>query len=283
MRSILILLFLVFSSIAGHAQDSLRIMTFNIRYDNPSDGIYSWAQRKEKVFDVFHLEKPHLAGLQEVLQNQEEDLLRALPGYKSFGAGRDDGIDKGEHSLILYDSVKYQRMDGSTFWLSEHPMDPGSISWKSACTRIVTWAMFRDRLTQEEIFFFNTHFDHVSRKARVKSAEMLMDSIVRIAGTKKAILTGDFNAEKSEKTYRVIINRKQPEMLDSRSVARTRSGPENTFVGFPAVFEMNGCIDFIFLSQRKDLKVASYRVVDYNIDGQYPSDHLPVIVEILKF
>ena len=283
MRSFLILLVLSFSAAAGYAQDTLRIMSFNIRYDNPSDGIYSWTQRKEMVFDVFRMEMPHLVGLQEVLQNQEDDLLRALPGYLTFGAGRDDGFDKGEHALILYDSARFQRMNGSTFWLSEHPGDPGSISWKSACTRIVTWAKFRDRLTQEDIFFFNTHFDHISRKARVKSAELLMDSIARIAGTNKAIITGDFNADKSEKTYRLIITRKQPLMLDSRSIALKRSGPESTFVGFPAVFEQPTCIDFIFLSEGRDVKVLSYRVGDYNIDGQYPSDHLPVVVQVLKF
>ncbi|MEK7854598.1 MAG: endonuclease, partial [Acidobacteriota bacterium] len=52
----------------------LRVMTFNIRYNEPRDGVNAWPNRKQKVADVIRFHKADLVGVQEALIGQLEDL-----------------------------------------------------------------------------------------------------------------------------------------------------------------------------------------------------------------
>jgi endonuclease/exonuclease/phosphatase family metal-dependent hydrolase len=269
---------LSFSVSAQVSEPVLKVMTFNIRYDNPADSIYSWDNRKEIVYSLIREEDPAITGLQEVLANQLKDLKKALHGYGSAGVGRDDGISKGEFSPIMFQKTMFRLEETSTFWLSETPSVPGSISWNAACTRIVTWARLRDKKTGATFFFFNTHFDHVSEEARVRSAQLLLDSIRSIAGNDPVILTGDFNCTSSDKAYRIIANG----LDDCRSLTGSQETAfQTTFIGFPADLKKSEDIDHIFLGRGNYFTVRSYQVLLFNVEGKFPSDHLPVIVEVL--
>jgi endonuclease/exonuclease/phosphatase family metal-dependent hydrolase len=79
----------------------VKVMTYNIRLDTPKDGINQWDNRKSKVFTLLKKYDPDILGLQEVLHNQLMDIAGDLKGYEFFGAGRDDGKQKGEYSAIL--------------------------------------------------------------------------------------------------------------------------------------------------------------------------------------
>jgi hypothetical protein len=68
--------------------------------------------------------------IQEVLKNQLDDLSVLLgPSYSHVGVGRDDGISKGEHSPIFYDSDKFEEVDWDTIWLSPTPGVVASKGW----------------------------------------------------------------------------------------------------------------------------------------------------------
>ena len=252
------------------------VMTYNIRYDNPGDGIYSWKERKQAVFSLIRSEDPAIAGLQEVLEGQLKGLLEALPGYGYAGVGRDDGISGGEFSPILFKKSLFTIEKSSTFWLSETPSVPGSISWQAACTRIVTWAKLRNKTSGAAFFCFNTHFDHVSETARMNSARMLIDSIRSIAGTAPVILTGDFNCTSYDPALEAI----SAVMTDCRTDAALDAGFPTTFVGFPADTTRREVIDHIFISRNNWPRVRKYAVMLNQTDGKYPSDHLPVTVEL---
>lgn len=263
---------------SGQQEDArLKVMTFNIRYDNPADGIYSWNDRKEMVYSLIREEDPAIIGLQEVLANQLRDLKKELHGYGSAGVGRDDGISKGEFSPILFRASQFALEKSSTFWLSETPSVPGSISWNAACTRIVTWAKLKDRKTGSILYFFNTHFDHVSEEARVRSAQLLLDSIRSIVGSNPVILAGDFNCTSFDKAYKVL----EAELDDSRMLSGSNETAfQTTFIGFPADLKKSEVIDHIFLDRGNHFTLKSYNVFLLNIDGKFPSDHLPVIIEV---
>lgn len=73
--------------------------------------------------------KPSLT-LKEVLKNQLDDLSTLLgPSFAHVGVGRDDGISKGEHSPIFYDSEKFEEVDWDTIWLSPTPGKVASKGW----------------------------------------------------------------------------------------------------------------------------------------------------------
>src|SRR5688572_11363060 len=91
--SLILALLLVLTN--AFSQSSLKVMTYNIRYDNPGDGVNAWPNRIEKVTALIRKYNPDVIGVQEALHHQLQDLVRVLPDYSYLGAGRDDGKEKG--------------------------------------------------------------------------------------------------------------------------------------------------------------------------------------------
>lgn len=46
---------------------SLRVMTYNVRYETSSDGINRWSARKHNVYNLIRKHIPDIIGFQEVL------------------------------------------------------------------------------------------------------------------------------------------------------------------------------------------------------------------------
>jgi endonuclease/exonuclease/phosphatase family metal-dependent hydrolase len=251
-------------------------MTYNIRYDNPQDSINNWKYRKENLCKLIKEKNPDLLGVQEALVNQVKDMDSLLQDYETYGVGRDDGKDKGEYSAIFYKRSRFSFLEGGNFWLSEEPEIPGIPGWDAACTRIVTWIMVKDNLSNRILFHFNTHFDHVGKKARVKSARLLKHSIKSVTKGQTVIVTGDFNCTAESKPMK-LLQKGRLQMKDSRSLTKNIKGPVFTYSTFFVSGSHDEIIDHIFVD--KSLMVDDYEVSDQNVDGRYFSDHLPVTVK----
>ena len=255
---------------------TLRVMTFNIRYNNPGDGEHAWPHRKERVASVIRFHEADLVGVQEALNGQIDDLEALLPAYAWIGVGRDDGVAAGEFSPIFYRKDRFELLEQATFWLSETPEAPGSKSWDAALTRIVTWGRFRDKTTEKVFYLFNTHFDHRGAQARTESARLLLEKIDVLAGDALVIVTGDFNVTPTTEAYRVMVT----ELEDARRRSVTPPhGPEGTSFGFTVeAGEQGRRIDYIFV--HPDVRVQHYGVLTDHWHGHFPSDHLPVLAEV---
>lgn len=255
----------------------MRVMTFNIRYNNPGDGVNAWPNRKEKVASMIRLHDADLIGVQEALKDMLDELDALLPAYTWLGVGRTDGKEAGEYSAILYRKSRFEVLDQGTFWLSETPTVPGSKSWDAAIERIATWARFRDRTTGQVFYHFNTHYDHIGVQAREESSRLLKRRINEIAGDTPVVLTGDFNVERSAAAYQVLVNGAEAlQDVHDRS-ALPHHGPTSTWNAFKAI-EPGRWIDFIFV--RGPVAVGQHAVLSDTWDGLFPSDHLPVLAEI---
>lgn len=261
----------------------LRVMTFNIRYNEPKDKENAWANRKTKVAGVIRFHKADLVGVQEALIDQLKDLETLLPGYAWCGVGRSDGKTGGEFSAILYRKDRFRLLETSTFWLSETPEKAGSLGWDATYHRIVTWARFRDNSTGRAFFQFNTHFDHIAEKARRESARLLLTRIKKIAGTAPFVVTGDFNAVEDSEPYRILTGADNDQSLpiklkDARYISLNEPfGPTSTFNNFGQLIP-NRKIDYIFV--KDGTRVLEHAVLADQWDGRWASDHLPVLAEI---
>lgn len=250
------------------------VMTYNIRYDNQWDTVNSWEQRKAGVFKIIEESHVDIFGVQEALQHQIEDLQSAFPGYEYLGVGRDDGKTKGEYSAIFFNSKRFELLEGNTFWLSKTPEKP-SVGWDAAMERICTYALFKDLSTNNKFWVFNSHFDHMGKKARKNSAKLILKQIEELTiENAPIILMGDFNTESHEKPYRLL----QDEMSDwfycASNIQNSRLG---TFNGFEKQFEPKR-IDYIYT---KNICAKDYRqCFDTLPNGNYPSDHFPVLLDI---
>ena len=256
---------------------SFRVMSFNIRYNNPDDGEDAWPNRKDMVAGVIRFHDADFAGLQEALLGQIEDLEARLPQYAWIGVGRTDGVSEGEFTPIFYRPDRFELLEHDTFWLSESPEVPGSKSWDAALERIATWGLFRDRGTGGRFILLNTHFDHIGQEARRESAELILTQLDEIAADLPTVVTGDFNATDDSEPYRVLTNA-DTGLRDALSVTQQpHYGPTSSWSGFEAVAE-DRRIDFVFVSD--DVDVLRHGILSETVDGRFPSDHLPVLAEV---
>ena len=260
------------------ADHTLRVMTFNIRYGAANDGDNRWELRREQVVKAIRAFNPDLLGTQEVLDFQRRYLEQHLPEYDFHGVGRDDGKTKGEYAGIFYRRDRFERLDAGHFWLSEHPDEPGSVSWDSSLTRMVSWVILRDKHTQRRFVYFNTHWDHRGHRARLESARLMRRKLSQIAGDLPVIITGDFNTTELGEPYDILVNATEgdgPPLIDAYRQAhpQPRENEASSNGGFRGR-KQGRRIDWILHSN--DFHTLEAAIHQNRIDGRYPSDHYPV-------
>ncbi len=269
----------------------LHILTFNIRYANPEDGINRWENRIPIVDSYFSKEMPDIIGMQEVLHSQLIDLQEMLPNYSFIGTGRDDGKEGGEYSPLFFRTDKFNLLEHSQFWLTETPNVPGSRSWDAAITRIVAWAKLEHKPSGKVFFCFNTHFDHRGVEARKKSTDLMSEKIQKIAINYPVIAMGDFNIIKNDTNlgsalyYNLIgIFKENHSLVNSEYISKapvtTSGATTNGFRQNWTIGEPGDAKDYIFVNDH--FNVELYRV-DRVMEGKvFISDHWPV-VSIISF
>jgi len=275
---------IIISFLLGCADSAkpLIVMTFNIRYDSPDDGENSWVNRRDLVTSMIDFHKADVVGLQEALRWQIDYIAMNLPDYNWVGVGRDDGKNDGEFSAIFYRKSRFVKIADSTFWCSGTP-DRSGLGWDAVRNRIVTWAEFEDNLTYNRFFLFNTHFDHVGKIAKINSAKLLLKMIETIAQGRPVIVTGDFNSDPYSEAYEILTNlreNKHIKLIDTQKISKHRHhGPDGTFNGFNVSVDPKGPIDFIFVGY--GMEVLYHGTLSETFNGRFPSDHFPVLAEII--
>lgn len=259
---------------------SLRVMSFNVRWDEKKEEVPKWSIRKLQVASMIRFHRVDVVGLQESLFSQLIDLQQILSDYEYFGHKyHQTDLD----NPILFRRGRFCKLQGSYFYLSPTP-DVPSRGWNAKFLRSVTWLKLKDKKTQKTFFIFNTHFDYHSFIARNQSAILLKKKIAAITEGFPFLVTGDFNLFPElggEDTYRILTNqRSERPLLDAQSVAKfPHHGPTGTWSGFKEAGQPGIKPDYIFVDNHT--KVLSHGILADSFDGCYPSDHLPVVADIL--
>ena len=267
---------------AGTSATPLRVMSFNIRYNNPADGVNAWPNRRDWVAKLIRFHEADVVGVQEALAPMLADLDARLPGFARVGVGRTDGRAKGEFSAILYRTDRLALLDSGTFWLSPTPEVVGSKGWDAAIERVATWARFRDRLTGCSHLQLNTHFDHMGEQARQESARLIRRRLSSLAAGLPVVMTGDLNADPSSASYRILTAEDMAgagaPLADGFAVSRAgHYGPTSSWTAFRAI-EPGRRIDYVLVSA--PVSVLTHGILPDSWDGRFPSDHLPVLASL---
>lgn len=273
-KTVLFVMMLSLMAITMVQAQHVKVMTYNIRFDNPQEGSNAWDARKEKVAEQLMFYQPAVFGIQEGLHHQVKYLDQALPPYQYEGVGRDDGKTGGEYSAIFYDNRRFSLLRSNTFWLSDTPEEP-SVGWDAAMERICTYVLLEDREHQQPLWVFNTHFDHVGEQARYQSAQLILKKIDQVdKNGYPVVLMGDLNAEPGDPPIDTLNDR----MKDAYDVTeKPPFGPEGTYNGFHFEEPVRRRIDYIFV---RGAAVTRYGVLSDPENLHYPSDHFPVMAEI---
>lgn len=256
-------------------KDEIKVISYNIRYNNPNDGEDIWENRRSTIVNFILEEKPDFIGFQETKHNQLLYLNSKLSNYNYLGVGRDDGKTKGEYSPIFYNKFNYRLKISNTFWLSERPNEI-SVGWDASMERICSYGKFEDIKSGNKVWVFNAHFDHIGIIARKNSVDLILSKIKELTNNNdRVIIMGDFNlGEDSEP-----IKKLQKYYSDVNSKIINQNSIRGTFNNFEINFKSIKRIDYIFQknfttlsSIHKDLKTPK---------GRWASDHHPVI-SVLK-
>lgn len=254
---------------------AMTVMSFNLRYATANDGPDSWPARRELLFDVIRHHDPDIIGTQEALRGQLDEVERAVPGYVEIGVGRDDGRSAGEYAAILVRVARFEPLDRGTFWFSDTPSVPGSMTWGNRVTRICTWARLRDRRSGRSFFVYNLHLDHESQPSRERSVRLLADRIAERTPADPFLVTGDFNSGEDNPAFLALTGAAAgpARLVDTYRLLHAEDtvvGTYHAFRGTPT----GDKIDHILLSPGWTVTAAAIDRTSRN--GRYPSDHFPV-------
>lgn len=257
----------------------LHVMTWNVRRRvthsiHPSRD--RWDRRSSFLRALLRQEQPTILGIQEARAHQARFVRDSLgPRYRIIGHGRDaDG--QGEGCPICFDGERLELLDWRQSALSDRPSAAGSRSWGNLLPRIMVAAAFRDRSTSARFFVVNTHLDPLSRRSRIRSAQVIRDTVAERA--LPGVVMGDFNAEASSTSLRDLFS--EGTLVDAWEHREARVTSDwSTFSNYRPPRAGGRRIDLIAVSPR--IVVARVAINARPYAGGFGSDHLPVQAEIL--
>ncbi len=248
-------------------ENTLKVMSYNIRLGSANDGTNSWGLRYPATAEMIEDQMPDIFGVQEALASQIRFIEDNFVNYKSVGVGREDGKKDGEHMSIFWNKKTVSLLKWGTFWLSETPEKP-SMGWDAACKRTATWALMKCKKTGKKFYYVNTHLDHKGTEAQKNGLKLIVDRIDDINPEGyPMILTGDFNITPDNPNL-VELDSK---MQSVRKVAE-KTDNHDTFNGWG---KGKGVIDYIYASGFS--AYPEYQTVTKRYaDRKFVSDHYPI-------
>ena len=270
---------------------TIRVMSFNVR-GSFRDARKKNAWRNRATLNVATIERyaPDLIGLQEAQRGNLGAYHKHLPRYAHIRGPRYGNTIPHDFNTILFDPERLEPLDSGGFWLSETP-DEYSKSWETRVARSATWALFRVPGTDLTLLHLNTHLDHVSSAARREGSRLILRKVAELLDhygeDTPVVLTGDFNCRPGTPTYRNFM---EGGFVDTYLAAGNEEGTDaHTFHGFrgsrykdarPGLRPRR--IDWILLKDpRQRLRAGRHSIVRDHDGERYPSDHYPVLAELL--
>ncbi|HEX2058913.1 MAG TPA: endonuclease/exonuclease/phosphatase family protein [Actinomycetota bacterium] len=253
----------------------IRFMTFNVRFDTIRDaaGGNRWSDRIESVAETLRRNRPDVVGFQEALRTQLHDLTDVLPGYHGVGKPREIG-PTAEYVPVFFDVRRFELEEYGDFWLSPTPEVEGSRGWDTDVPRHCTWVRLKEHVSDLRFAVFNTHLDRWGAVARSEAAKVIVARRA-LAGDVPAVLLGDLNAEEGSEPvetlraagFRDSFRELYPDATDVQTVHHygDLSGTRK--------------IDYVMCDAR--WRVAGAAIVREEAAGRFPSDHFPVLADLV--
>ena len=252
---------------------TLKVVTYNMRYDCQADGPNNFEYRKPYMIKKIKEKAPDVIGFQEMLPHMKSWFEVTFPEYHLVGCGREKDYTD-EHNAIAYKKERFELLGLETFWLSPTPYVPGSrFEEQSICPRVCTMVLLKPQESREPIRIYNTHLDHEGEKARVLGIRMVLERMQQDNHKLPlpSVLMGDFNATPESQTIHILAQESQ--LNDVTQIL------PYTFHDFGRLQEKIK-IDYIYASPHWTChQVEAWDDVE---EGIYLSDHYPVQVDLKR-
>ncbi len=258
----------------------VRVGSYNIRVSGQSSdtGDLKWENRKENVFKTIKNNDFDIFGIQEVKTDQQKDIQTGLGdiyGIKFFSPYSQDGNgDKAQG--LLYKKDVFTLSEWNYFWPSDNPstMSKNDIDGGISYSRGSCCAVLTHKQSGVKIFFMVMHgFLNDATGDKYAKVNNDMEKQFNKKGY-PAFFVGDFNATDSRPAYNTWASYWKDTYKTLTS--DKRSGPAGTYNGWSAP---KSRIDFILY--RGEAAPQSYKCDDVKYNGNYPSDHFPIVAEFI--
>ena len=195
-------------------------------------------------------------------------LLANNPNYAAAAVG--DPTQFPSTQPILYRTNRLTLLDQGWFFFSATPDVLYSRTFNGSYPAFTSWAQFRDEATGEVFRVINIHTDYASKSNRVQSVALVSKRVSTwIADGETLFVIGDLNARIGDQAVEILT--------DSGLEFAPVTG--STF-HFNRGFNLFGAIDHIAYIGNV-ARVGDPIVLRQQFDGEWPTDHYPVITDYL--
>ena len=256
-------------------QMNLRVMTFNLRFENDRDGQNAWECRRAMVVRVIEKHAPDILGTQEGKWDQLMYLADNLPDYRIHMPGRQED-KKAQCPTLFVRKDRFEITGGRDLWLSKTPDVYMSKDWDSAFPRMMSYAELACLEDEgRNMCAVVTHLDHIGKEARFHQAKIIAEQAGRTRFP--SLVMGDFNEEPEADVHQILtdpaVGLKDTWQQSGGGWGRD-SFTSHGFTGIP----QKSRIDWILAS--KEFSVDHVQIIKYQEDGFYPSDHFPYMADL---
>ena len=253
------------------------------------------ADRQDETFALIEAEDPDLIVLcevnfawQEYIQAFCEKNGYTAYGYSSTGKdfhGKQNRQKWDLTSLILWKTDRFEVIETNRFWCSATPDKKGSSKWDGGLVgdmaRCINYAVLREKASGVEFLLMGAHLDAKSEEVRALSAQLIYDKSHEIAGERPIIMLGDWNANQTHESYRILTS---GNLADARfrTYVTDLHGTFNKWGAYSADFQTRLPIDHCIIS-KDNIWVESYRQIggDAIENVPHPSDHNMTVFSLL--
>lgn len=259
-------------------QEKIRLVTYNMLFNLHEDRLDEenrWVNRLPRIVNLIEEIEPDIISTQELYPAQVQDIVSLLESDFSFFSGQRD--EDGESYGIFYRTNRFELISSQM----NYPLSSLKL---------------KDMKTGKVICVFNTHMSFSNIEKRESSAHQIVDAIDRVAKDTPVILTGDLN------TFPGRLDLKDLPFYDGDYIHRILSkgalknsselallghfGPISTFTNkednvkpFQGTGTPGIILDYIYVSNK--ITVLTHAVEPSTVDGHFPSDHMPVLIDFL--
>lgn len=266
----------------------LRFMTYNMLYNaqDAEDKLppkHRWDKRKGRLQEYLAFAKADIIGSQELQDDQVPEVLALLgPHYGCYGEKTRVNEGRSDTNAIYYNKERVELMETKTVPFKDE-----------RCQNAFTYCLFKDKVNGTHFAVLNTKLSWGSPDRRLAEAEQMNHFGEQIKDP--LILLGDFNL------YPCTLHKRNI-FLDGEYVERALAGNNLQDAKNLSIFgffgplcsitnskqtlepfigpELTGFILDHILVNRQVL-VCTLGIDSAKVDGEYPSDHFPVIADLL--
>ncbi|MFA6915510.1 MAG: endonuclease/exonuclease/phosphatase family protein [Parachlamydiales bacterium] len=262
----------------------IRVIAYNMLYnvkiaEDKLPEIHRWASRKPRLLEYLEFTNADIIGSQELQANQLQEILESLgKTYAYYGEKTRENEGRTDVNAVFYKHERFKLVESKT--TPYHDLKSQNA---------FTYCRLKDTASDKTFIVINTKFTYGiswgALKRREAEAIQLHDFIQDIPSDESIMITGDFNTIPlldSSSIMRILTGKHLHDAINLSFSGHLGPYCSITNSKFFTPFtgpELTGFIpDHIFVNNKVD--VLSHGIDTAKVNGEFPSDHFPVIIDI---